>query len=75
MAMDQNLYRVARHTIGLAMVFGIAAAPAQAYIDPGSGMLFIQSVIALVGATLVFIRNPIKIIRGWIERVFRRQPR
>ena len=41
---------------------------ASAYIDPGSGMLLIQGLVALVGALIVFARNPIKAIKALIAR-------
>ena len=45
---------------------------AFAYIDPGSGMLVWQGVIAAIGAVLIFVRNPIQTIKGWIERLKRK---
>lgn len=41
---------------------------ALAYVDPGSGMLLIQSLVAIVGALIVFVRNPIKTIKALISR-------
>lgn len=43
-------------------------ATAFAYVDPGSGMLFWQGLIALIGALLVFARHPMQSIRKLIER-------
>jgi hypothetical protein len=42
---------------------------AFAYVDPGSGMLFWQGLVALIGAVLIFFRNPIQVIKSWIERI------
>lgn len=42
---------------------------AWAYIDPGSSMLLWQGVVAAVGAVLIFVRNPIQIIKSWIKRM------
>jgi hypothetical protein len=47
---------------------------ASAYIDPGSGMLLVQGLIALVGAIIVFIKNPIKSIKQVYERIFKSNP-
>lgn len=45
---------------------------ASAYIDPGSGMLMWQGAIALIGAAVVFIKNPIKTVKLWFDTVFRK---
>ena len=42
---------------------------AFAYVDPGSGMLLWQGLVALIGAVLIFFRNPIQVIKSWIERI------
>lgn len=45
-----------------------AAGPAQAYVDPGTGMLAIQGLIALVIGIVAFVRHPIQTVRDWIAR-------
>lgn len=45
------------------------AANAQAYVDPGSGMLLWQGLVALVGAILIFFRNAIQVIKSWFDRI------
>lgn len=47
----------------------ILSTNAQAYVDPGSGMLLWQGLVALVGAILIFFRNPIQVIKSWIDRI------
>jgi hypothetical protein len=48
----------------LAVLIGMFfSANAYAYIDPGTGMLLIQGLIAAIGAALVFIRHPIKSLK------------
>lgn len=47
-------------------------APAFGYIDPGSGMLLWQGLIAAVGAVLVFIRNPWETLKRLIARLRRK---
>ena len=42
---------------------------AYAYVDPGSGMLLWQGLVALIGAVLIFFRNPIQTIKSWIARI------
>lgn len=46
---------------------------AHAYIDPGTGMLAIQGLIALVIGVLAFVRHPIRTVRDWVERWRRRK--
>ncbi|WP_343633335.1 hypothetical protein [Roseateles sp.] len=46
---------------------------AQAYVDPGAGMLIWQGLLALIGAVLVFIRNPRDTLKRWWQRIIRRQ--
>lgn len=41
---------------------------AFAYIDPGSGILLWQGVIAAVGVALVIVRNPGQFFKSIIER-------
>ncbi len=36
----------------------LAPSPAWAYIDPGSGLVLWQGLIAVVGAGLLFVRHP-----------------
>lgn len=43
---------------------------AYAYVDPGSGMLLWQGVVALVGAVLIFFKNPIQMVKLWLKRFF-----
>lgn len=46
---------------------------AHAYVDPGAGMLIWQGLLALIGAVLVFIRNPRNTLKRWWQRIIRRQ--
>jgi hypothetical protein len=43
-----------------------------AYIDPGSGMLLWQGIIAAVGVVLVFVRSPRKSIKRLLDRLKRK---
>jgi hypothetical protein len=50
--------------------FSLVLTPsAFAYVDPGSGMLLWQGLVALIGAVLIFFRNPIQVIKSWIDRI------
>jgi hypothetical protein len=44
----------------LAALVLLAPASAWAYIDPGTGLVLWQGLIALVGAGLLFIRHPLQ---------------
>ena len=48
------------------------ATSASAYIDPGTGVLAWQGLIAIIGALVVFIRNPLESIKRLLNR-FRRK--
>lgn len=56
--------------VGLA---GLLASPSVfAYVDPGSGMLLWQGLIAGVGAVLVFLRSPKQSIKRLVARFKRK---
>jgi hypothetical protein len=42
---------------------------AHAYVDPGTGMLLWQGLIALIGAVIVFFRSPRDAIKRLIARL------
>lgn len=47
-------------------------ASAHAYVDPGSGLLVWQGLIAAVGIGVAFVRHPIDTIKRFLDR-FRRK--
>jgi hypothetical protein len=53
----------------LAVLVCCLPATAYAYIDPGSGMLLWQGLIAAIGAVIVFVRSPWQAIKRLIERL------
>lgn len=65
-------------TTGLKMIIRFAflnliiISNAYAYVDPGSGMLLWQGFVALIGAILIFFRNPIQVIKSWINWIRRK---
>jgi hypothetical protein len=50
------------------VVLTLAPAPAHAYIDPSTGILALQGLLAFVGGVLMFLRSP----RKWITDLIRR---
>ncbi|RYG90249.1 MAG: hypothetical protein EON59_00150 [Alphaproteobacteria bacterium] len=52
----------------LLVALALSPASAFAYVDPGSGMLIWQGLLAALGAVIIFVRNPIE----QIKRVWRR---
>jgi len=52
----------------LLLALALLPASAFAYVDPGSGMLIWQGLLAALGAVIMFVRNPI----DQIKRVWRR---
>jgi hypothetical protein len=42
---------------------------AQAYVDPGSGMLIWQGLVALLGAAILFVRRPLRALKRWYRRL------
>ena len=61
----------ARQLIGVAIALCVPLS-AYAYVDPGSGMLIWQGLIALVGAVLVFVRQPVETFKRMIKRIRRK---
>jgi hypothetical protein len=45
----------------------VISAPAYAYIDPGTGLLVLQGLFAVVGAALTFMRKPWVMIASFIN--------
>ena len=48
------------------------AASAHAYIDPGSSLLLLQGVLAFVGGLIVFVRNPVRKLKKFLQRLRRK---
>jgi hypothetical protein len=45
------------------------APAALAYVDPGSTLLMIQGVLAVIGGIVVFVKNPIKAIKNLVAKL------
>lgn len=62
-----------RRTLGLLLI-GLALAPsAHAYVDPGTGMMAIQALIAIGIGVVAFVRHPIQTLKRWWARLRGRQ--
>lgn len=46
---------------------------AFAYVDPGSGMLIWQGLLAALGAVIMFVRNPVERIKQVWRRIRSRE--
>jgi len=54
--------------IYIAIVLAIFTTPALAYIDPGSGAMLVQAVLALVASAIFYFKNPKQLwdaLRKW----------
>lgn len=60
-----------RKVVMLALV--LSPASAFAYVDPGSGMLVWQGLLAAIGAIIVFARNPKDTVKQWLARWRKKQ--
>jgi len=57
----------------IAFILLFSAPTAFAYIDPGSGMLIWQGLIAAIGAVLMFVRSPWESVKKLFERFKKRK--
>jgi len=48
----------------------LAPQDAFAYVDPGSGLLLIQGMLALIGGVVVFVKNPVAACKRRWARMF-----
>lgn len=58
----------ARWSFVLALMLAWHEAPLDAYIDPGTGSMMVQAIIAAVAGAAVTIRMSWARIRGWFGR-------
>lgn len=52
----------------LTLLFMLYPSTAHAYIDPGSGMLMLQGLIAAIGACIAFVKDPIGKVKALFSR-------
>lgn len=60
--------------VALSLYVACLPSIAYAYVDPGSGMLLLQGLVAAVGALLFAIRNPRQFFRNLMARLRRNRP-
>lgn len=56
-------------SLRIALLLALLPLSAHAYVDPGAGMLLVQGLVALVGAIIVFVKNPLVAIKALISRL------
>jgi hypothetical protein len=59
----------------VAVIAALSLAPtlAQAYIDPGNGAYMVQVLFTLVGASLFYVRHPIRSLKAFGRWLLNRQ--
>ena len=67
-----SLARTVNPQLLLLALLTIAPTSAFAYVDPGSGMLVWQGLIAAFGMLIAFVRHPLDAIRNFLERFKRK---
>jgi hypothetical protein len=60
---------VCNHFVSLSLVFLTALPDAHAYIDPGSGALLWQGLIAAFVGGLFYIRSICRLVMSWIRQL------
>lgn len=63
--------KIRRYVVLIALV--LSPVSAFAYVDPGSGMLVWQGLLAAIGAVIVFVRNPKETLKQWLARFRKKQ--
>ena len=58
-----------KNSIKLIIIFSLLPLSANAYIDPGSGILLWQGLIAALGAFIMIIRNPFDFFKSVAKRI------
>jgi hypothetical protein len=66
-APDRRTFARALLAVG---IWAIVPGNASAYVDPGSGLLIIQGLLALIGGVIVFVKNPIAAFKRLWARCF-----
>ncbi len=62
-----------RKLILLSVVFVCLPRTSLAYVDPGTGAYMVQALVALVGATIFYVRNPMELVRRIKAKLFKRE--
>jgi hypothetical protein len=51
------------------LILTLAPQDAHAYVDPGTGLLLIQGLLAVIGGIIVFFKNPFAAFKRWWTRL------
>ena len=51
------------------LVLALMPLSAHAYVDPGSGMLLWQGLLAVIGAVVMFVRDPWESVKRVLRRL------
>jgi len=70
---DHSHKRQFKEVIFIAATLCLVASRANAYIDPATGLVAWQAILAVVGGLLIFLRNPIKFIKDIFFRIRNRK--
>ena len=58
-----------RHTLTITGVMLVIWAPSsQAYIDPATGSILVQGLLAAIAGALAFVRLKWTMVKGWFNR-------
>lgn len=58
----------------LVLICAVFPLHAQAYVDPGAGVLLWQGLIAFLGVLIFFLRNPLQAMKAVFRRLFGKKP-
>ena len=64
------MHAAALRTLAASFLLMTAAPHAHAYIDPGTGMLLLQGLLAALGAFLVFVKHPVQTVKNLFRKWF-----
>jgi len=56
--MEKKLKYIMTLLLRTVLLSVVLSSPAYAYIDPGSGLLLLQGLFAMIGVALAFIKKP-----------------
>lgn len=51
----------------------VQSGPAFAYVDPGSGFMMLQGLLAVIGGLIIFVRQPMATLKRLWSRLTRRR--
>lgn len=60
-------------SIGLFLVLFSWIGAAHAYIDPGTGLLLLQGLLAAIGGLIFFVKHPIQALKRFVAKFKKKQ--